>query len=249
MPSWLGGRRRVSPPHARCSRPTPPLPPMPKIVCRNRSRTPARHSSLGIFERPVGRPGATSETNQPLGRLALGVLEGLCCRGDRWSVEALARLTRNGGTCRRTCEMLAGRLARSVLDEPVNSGEVAGSSSAPYGAELHPPRPGVYRGALVSPHLDRRALRQGICPGHAENRAAARIPSRLPPLRESPQKRAEASIRRGGRHRPGRWSRLGLCLDRGMVLPAPRTHKLGEQRSCSPGHVPNGHLNAAIVPS
>jgi hypothetical protein len=56
-------------------------------------------------------------------------------------------------------------------------------------------------------------------------------PLGFPPLRESPETRG-ASIRRGARHRPGRSSRLDLCLDRGMgVLPAPRTHKPGEHLS------------------
>ena len=61
----LAGRAAANQPTARAAiRPTPPIPPMPKLVCRNRSRTPARHTSRGIFERPVGRPGATSETRQ-----------------------------------------------------------------------------------------------------------------------------------------------------------------------------------------
>jgi hypothetical protein len=66
----------------------------------------------------------------------------------------------------------------------------AGSSSAPYGAELHPPRPGVYRGALVRPHSEQSSERQGLRRGRAENRAAARILSASPHY-ANPPKRAE----------------------------------------------------------
>ena len=51
--------------------------------------------------------------------------------------------------------MLARRLAKKRAGRACPPRRVrAGSSSAPYGAELHPPRPGVYRGALVHPHSE-----------------------------------------------------------------------------------------------
>ena len=106
----------------------------------------------------------------------------------------------------------------------------AGSSSAPYGAELHPPRPGVYRGALVHPHSEQSSERQGLRRGRAENRAAARILSASPHY-ANPPKRAErvsaVALATGLDDRRG----STYASIEGWVHPDPGTHKPGEHLS------------------
>jgi len=63
-------------------------------------------------------------------------------------------------------------------------------------------------------------------------------PLGFPPLRESPETRG-ASICRGAGHRPGRSSRLDLCLDRGMGASRPANAQAGRNTSRSSGVAAN----------
>ena len=128
--------------------------------------------------------------------------------------------------------MLARRLAEKRAGRACPTGQCGRARRArPFNAGVPSPEcPGVYRGALATAH----PARPTVTPSGAENRAAARMDSRLPlATRIPPDARAEASIRRCGRHRPGRSSRLGLCLDRGMGASSPRT-QYGQALAYSP---------------
>ena len=98
----------------------------------------------------------------------------------------------------------------------------AGSSSAPYGAELHPPRPGVYRGALVHPHSEQSSERQGSRRGRAENRAAARILSASPTTRIPRNARSE--------YLPWRWPPAWTIVE---ARPMPRSRDSGASAQVS----------------
>ena len=118
--------------------------------------------------------------------------------------------------------MLARRLAEKRAGRACPTGQCGRARRArPFNAGVPSPQcPGVYRGRAryrTPCTADRYAL------GCREPRRRA-DDSRLPlATRIPPDARAEASIRRCGRHRPGRSSRLGLCLDRGMGASSPRT--------------------------
>ena len=115
-----------------------------------------------------------------------------------------------------------------MLDEPVSRGDCGRARRArPYGAELHPPRPGVYRARSFIRTLNSRASGRDY---RAENRAAPRILSAFPHY-ENPPKRAErvsaVALATGLDDRRG----STYASIEGWVLPDPSTHKPGEHLS------------------